>query len=99
MDKIRALEIEAKSVYAIEKVVETTNTDLERFREDLKALGSNGGSANGNAGGVVATPLVKRLVDAEDRYAAAQKSRDAVSKALEERAEAVRQALKKLETN
>lgn len=97
MDKVRAMENEAKNYRAIEKVVETTNTDLERFREDLKALGSNGGAAN--AGGVVATPLVKRLVDAEDRYAAAQKNRDAVAKALEDRTEALREALKKLETN
>lgn len=97
LDKIRAMEAEVKNVVAIDKIVSTTNTDLERLRDDLKALGSNGNAAN--AGGVVATPLVKRLVDAEDRYTNAQKTREATQKALEDKTDAVRQALKKLESS
>jgi hypothetical protein len=97
LDKVRAVENAAKTLREIEQIVSTTNTDLERFREDLKALGGNGSAPN--AGGVVATPLVKRLIDAEDRYANAQKTRDAAAKALEEKSEALHQALKKLETN
>jgi hypothetical protein len=96
MDKIRALEAEQKNVQAADKVVATANADLSRLREDLKALGGNGSSAN-VGGAATAAPLVKRMVEAEDRVAAAQKNHEAAEKTLEDRREAVRLALKKLE--
>ena len=96
LDKVRAMETELKNVLAADKVVDAAKADLERLREDLKALG--GGGNNANAGGVAATPLVKRMVDAEDRVGAAQKAHETAVKTLEDRREAVREALKKLET-
>ena len=46
-----------------------------------------------------AGPLVKRVVDAEERLAAAQKTKEAAEKAQDDRREALRQALKKLEAS
>ena len=53
---------------------------MDRFREHLKALGGDKGG-----GGSAAAPLVKRLLDAEDKLAAAKKQRDTLARELETR--------------
>jgi len=80
-------------VVAAEHAAESAQQDLERLREDLKAVG--GGSGAGGAG-TVATPLVMRVVAAEDQVVAARKNRAAADKTLEERRDLVRAALRRL---
>jgi len=91
---VRALEAGHREVTAADHATEVAQQDLERLREDLKALG--GGSA---AGGTAAAPLVKRVVDAEDRVGSARKGKEDAEKTLGERQDAVRNALKKLEAS
>jgi hypothetical protein len=69
--------------------------DLERLREHMKALG--GGEKGAGAGaGTAAAPLVKRVIEAEDRLEASRKNKDAALKELEKKREAVREILGKL---
>jgi hypothetical protein len=94
LEKVRALEGERANVVAAQRVVDAANAELERLREDLKALAGGGNAAT--AAGAAATPLVKRLVDAEDRVSTAEKAKQAAEKALGDRREAVRVVLRKL---
>jgi hypothetical protein len=94
LPKIQALELALAQVNGADKAIATADQDLERLREDLKALGGAGNAAAG--GGAAAAPLVKRVVDAEDRVAAARKNKEAAEKTLDEKREALRQALGKL---
>ncbi len=93
--RIRALEAEHAKATAADKVAATVETDLARLREDLKALGG-GEKGAGAGGGTAAAPLVKRLIDAEDRLDASRKNKEAAAQELERKREAVREALSKL---
>ena len=89
LPRVRAFEAGRTTVLSAQHVGGEADQALERLREDLKALG--GGASAG--GGTAAAPLVKRLVDAEDRVDAAQKAKEAAEKTLGERRDAVRLAL------
>jgi hypothetical protein len=91
--KARDAEGAARQVEAASKEIAAIKSDVERFREHLKALGGDKGG-----GGAVAAPLVKRLLDAEDRLAAATKRLQALEKERAERTDAVRAVLAKLPT-
>ncbi len=93
LPRVRALEAERSEVAAADHAAAVAQEDLERLREDLKALG--GGSATAGAGGAAA-PLVKRVVEAEDRVGAARKSKEAAEKTLSDRRDALRDSLRKL---
>jgi len=93
--RIRALEAEhAKSAEA-DKVAATVQHDLERLREHLKALGGGEKGAGAGAGGAAA-PLVKRVVDAEDRLETSRRNKEVAAKELDRKREAVREVLGKL---
>jgi len=94
--KIRALEAEHARVAEAERASSTAQEDLERLREHLKALG--GGDKGAGAGaGSAAAPLVKRILDAEDRLDAARKNKEAAVKELDKKRDAVKDVLTKLE--
>jgi hypothetical protein len=93
LPRVRALEAERAEVDAADRATSVAQEDLERLREDLKALG--GGNATG-AGGGAAAPLVKRVVEAEDRVGLARKSKEAAEKTLGNRRDALRESLRKL---
>jgi hypothetical protein len=80
-----------KSVEGVQKEIQAINTDVERFREHLKALGGDKGGT-----GVAAAPLVKRLLDAEDSLAAANKRLELLERDVTVRSDAVRAVLSKL---
>jgi hypothetical protein len=92
LGRVQALEAARAQITDAERAVHDAQADLERLREDLKALG--GGSAT--SGGTVAAPLVKRVLEAEDRLVSAQKANLAATKARDDRREALRQALQRL---
>jgi hypothetical protein len=89
LPQVRALEEGHTTVAAEAKAVEVAEQALTRLREDLKALG-------GAQSGGVGAPLVKRVVDAEDRLDAAHKAKEAAEKTLRDRHEALREALRPL---
>jgi hypothetical protein len=91
--RIRALEAEHLKANEAEKVTTTVQEDLTRLRDHMKALG--GGDKGGGAGSAAA-PLVKRVLEAEDRLESARKNKEAADKELEKKREAVRDALGKL---
>jgi hypothetical protein len=93
LPRIAALEAAHAEVHAAEHAAEVAEQDLEHLREDLKALG--GGSAAGG-GGVAAAPLVKKMVDAEDRVGLARKAKEVADKKVEAAREAAKEALKAL---
>jgi len=92
--RIRAFELERARVSAAAKATADAQADLTRLHEHLKALG--GGDGKGGTAGNAAAPLVKRVLEAEDRLAASRKDKDAATKELETRREAVREILRKL---
>ncbi len=93
--RIRALEAEHARMADADKTAATVEGDLERLREHLKALG--GGEKGGGAGnGTAAAPLVKRILEAEDRLEASRKSKAAAAKELDKKRDAVREVLIKL---
>lgn len=93
--RIRALEAEHAKVTEADKVTSTVEKDLERLREHLKALGG-GEKGAGAGGGTTAAPLVKRVLDAEDRLAAARKNKETAQQELDQKRTAVREILSKL---
>ena len=68
---------------------------LDRLREHLQALGG-GEKGAGAGGGTAAAPLVKRVLDAEDRLEVSGKNKEAAAKELDRKRSAVREALAKL---
>lgn len=92
--RIRALEAERTKSNDADKVTATVQQDLERLREHMKALG--GGEKAGAGAGAAAAPLVKRVIDAEDRLEAARKSKEAAVAELDKKRDAVREVLGKL---
>lgn len=91
LDAVRALEAEHAKVGAAEHDESVAKAELERLREHLKALGGDKGGA-----GAPAAPLVKRVVDAEERLEGARRRREAAEKALGPRREAVTTTLRRL---
>lgn len=86
----KELEEAGKESEKLRAEIKKAEKDLERLREHLKALGSsNTASAEGN-------PLVRRILEAEDRLSAAQKRLEAQDGDLERRRELVRKALERL---
>jgi hypothetical protein len=92
LPRVEALEAGLAAVAAADRATEVAQQDLERLREDLKALG---GSAAGGTG-TVAAPLVKRMTEAEDQVGTARRNKEAATKTLDERREQLRAALQKL---
>jgi hypothetical protein len=92
LPRVQALEAGLAAVAAADRATEVAQQDLERLREDLKALGGN--AAGGT--GAVAAPLVKRMTEAEDQVGAARRNKEATTKTLDERREQLRAALQKL---
>ncbi len=92
LPRVQALEAGLSAVDAADRATDVAQQDLERLREDLKALG--GSTAGGT--GTVAAPLVKRVVDAEDQVGQARKNKELAGKTLEKRRDQLRDALKKL---
>lgn len=93
--RIRALEAEHAKVTEADKITTTVEKDLERLREHLKALGG-GEKGAGAGGGTTAAPLVKRVLDAEDRLATARKNKETAQQELDQKRTAVREILSKL---
>jgi hypothetical protein len=93
--RIRALEAEHAKKAEADKVASTVQKDLERLREHMKALGG-GEKGAGAGGGTAAAPLVKRLLEAEDRLEVSRKNKEAAEKELDKKREAVREVLGKL---
>ncbi|MEO6420474.1 MAG: hypothetical protein ABIP39_13745, partial [Polyangiaceae bacterium] len=89
--KMKDAETVAKLVEAANKDIQAINADVERFREHLKALGGDKGGT-----GVAAAPLVKRLLDAEDNLAAANKRLETLEKDRAVRLDVVRAVLSRL---
>jgi hypothetical protein len=86
--KVKEVEAMSKATDAAAAEFDSATADAERFREHLKALG-------GDKGGV-ATPLVARLLEAEDRLAAVKKRQAALKADQTSRVEAVRVVLLRL---
>jgi hypothetical protein len=93
--RIRALEAEHTKASLADKETSRVEKDLERLREHMKALGG-GEKGAGAGGGTSAAPLVKRLLDAEDRLAAARKNKEAAQAELDKKRDAVREVLTRL---
>ena len=91
--RIRALEAEHAKAAEADKTAATVQKDLERLREHMKALG---GGDKGAGGGAAAAPLVKRVLEAEDRLDASRKNKEAAAKELDKKRDAVRETLSKL---
>jgi hypothetical protein len=70
--------------------VKKAEKDLERLREHLKALGSAA------AGGTDGNPLLKRILETEDRLSATQKRVEILDADQEKRKDAVRKVLERL---
>jgi len=76
---------------ALDKVnhdLATTEQDIVRFREHLKAAGDKSAAPN---------PFTKKILDAEDALAVLRKKREALEKETTTRRDAVKTALEKLE--
>ncbi|HSO32015.1 MAG TPA: hypothetical protein VLT33_05850 [Labilithrix sp.] len=91
--RVRALEAERAKTAEADKVSATVQKDLERLREHMKALG---GGEKGGGAGTAAAPLVKRVLEAEDRLEAARRNKEAAAKELDTKRDAVREVLGKL---
>ena len=70
--------------------IKKTEKDLERLREHLKALGKDSGA------GPEGNPLVKRMLEAEDRLSTAQKRLETLDADQDRRRDAVRKVLERL---
>jgi len=70
--------------------VKKAEKDLDRLREHLKALGSAA------AGGTDGNPLLKRILETEDRLSATQKRVEILDADQEKRKDAVRKVLERL---
>ena len=89
--KSKDAEAAQRAVRAARHEISSIEADVERLREHMKALGGDKGGA-----GSAAAPLVKRILEAEDRLAAATKRRDALEKEHAAKLDVLRAALSKL---
>ncbi|HND09649.1 MAG TPA: hypothetical protein PKL17_01765 [Pseudomonadota bacterium] len=83
----------AKEVDKVRGEIKKTEKDLERLREHLKALGKDSGA------GPEGNPLVKRILEAEDRLSASQKRLESLESDQDRRRDAVRKVLERLPKN
>lgn len=70
--------------------IKKTDSEIARLREHLKAMGHE------TAAGAAQNPVLKRILDAEDRLTALQKKLEQLESAQEQRRDAVRKVLEKL---
>lgn len=89
----KEVEDAAKEVDKARSEIKKTDKDLERLREHLKALGKDSGA------GPEGNPLVKRILEAEDRLSAAQKRLESLEADQDRRRDAVRKVLERLPKN
>jgi len=79
-----------KELERVRADIKKTEKDLERLREHLKALGKDSGAGpDGN-------PLVKRILEAEDKLSTAEKRLETLDGEQERRRDAVRKVLERL---
>lgn len=89
---LRQRELEAAKVEIdkSEADIKKTEKEIERLREHLKAMGHE------TAAGAVQNPVLKRILDAEDRLAALQKKQETLESEQDKRRDLVRKVLEKL---
>ena len=87
----RELEDAAKELERSRVEIKKTEKDLERLREHLKALGGAKDTS-----GPEGSPLVRRILEAEDRLTALNKKLDTLEGDQERRRDAVKKALERL---
>jgi peptidoglycan hydrolase CwlO-like protein len=89
---LRQKEVEeaSKETEKVRAEIKKTEKDLERLREHLKALGKDSGA------GPEGNPLVKRMLEAEDRLSTAQKRLETLDADQDRRRDAVRKVLERL---
>jgi septal ring factor EnvC (AmiA/AmiB activator) len=87
----RELEDAAKELERSRAEIKKTEKDLERLREHLKALGGAKDTS-----GPEGSPLVRRILEAEDRLTALGKKLDTLEGDQERRRDAVKKALERL---
>lgn len=89
---LRQRELEAAKVEIdkSEADIKKTEKEIERLREHLKAMGHE------TAAGAVQNPVLKRILDAEDRLAALQKKQETLESDQDKRRDLVRKVLEKL---
>lgn len=86
----KELEDAGKETEKTQSEMKKTEKEIERLREHLKAMGHE------TAAGAGPNPLLKRILDTEDRLSGLQKKLDTLEAAEEQRREAVRKVLEKL---
>jgi hypothetical protein len=89
--RIEEAEARQKEREETQASIDEVNDDLKRLREHLTALGDKSGQ------GANANPLVKRILDAEDKLAALRQKHKAAEAAMKDKRKAAETALKKLE--
>ncbi len=86
----RELEAAKGELDKSESEIKKTEKEIERLREHLKAMGHE------TAAGAVQNPVLKRILDAEDRLAALQKKQETLESDQDKRRDMVRKVLEKL---
>lgn len=86
----RELEESEKEFEKTQAEISKTEKELGRLREHLKAMGHE------TAAGAAQNPVLKRILDAEDRLSMLQKKLDTLESAQEQRHDAVRKVLERL---
>lgn len=89
---LRQRELEAAKVELdkSETDIKKTEKEIERLREHLKAMGHE------TSAGAVQNPVLKRILDAEDRLAALQKKQELLESDQDKRRDVVRKVLERL---
>lgn len=86
----RELETAKVDLDKSEADIKKTEKEIERLREHLKAMGHE------TAAGAVQNPVLKRILDAEDRLAALQKKQETLESDQDKRRDVVRKVLERL---
>lgn len=89
--KVAKAEATDKAIALANRQIESITADIERYNEHLKALG---GDQTGS--GVASAPIVKRLLDAEDKLSAAKERADALESTKSVQTDEVRAVLMRL---
>ncbi len=88
--RLREAETKAKESEETQTSLDELNADLERLREHLSALGDKSGQ------GANANPIVKRILDAEDKLGVLRQKLKTLEAAVKDRRKAAETALEKL---
>jgi hypothetical protein len=86
----KELEEAGKEIDKTQVEIKKIEKELERLREHLKAMGPE------TAASALQNPVLKRLLDAEDRLTTSQKKLDTLESAQDQRRDLVRKVLEKL---